>query len=135
MTGPIVFISHSRVRDGQFEALREMAPPNFSAIQADKPGTVVFLGYADEARASVDFIHVFPNAEAFDRHLEGVEERMGKVMGFIELRGYEIYGQPSEQTMTAMRGFAAELGVPLEHHPVELGGYVRPGGPDPVVRS
>lgn len=134
MAGPIVFISHSRVREGRFEEVRELAPTFFSALEADKPGTVVFLGYADEAEHEMEFDDVFPDAEGFDRRLEGVQERMGKAIEVIEVQRYEIYGQPSEQTMAAMRGFAAELGVPLEHHPVELGGYVRPGHSGVVER-
>ena len=127
MAGPILFVSHSRIREGRFEGFRELAPTFFSAIEADRPGTVVFLGYANEARDEVAFVHVFPDAEGFDRHLEGVRERMDKALDVIEVLRYEIYGQPSAETMAAMRGFAAELGALLEHHPVELGGYVRPG--------
>ena len=62
------------------------------------------------------------------RHLQGVQERMAKAVGFIETTGYEIYGTPSASVLEAMRGFAQSEDVPLQVQPDYIGGYLRPGG-------
>jgi hypothetical protein len=126
MSEPIVFISHSKVKEGKLEDLKELARENFSLIEQGKPGTVVFLGYTDEDGAEVHFVHAFPDADAMDRHLEGVDERAAAALEFIEIAGYEIYGSPSEQTLATMQRFASQLGVPLNVRPRYLGGYLRP---------
>ena len=128
MSGPIVFISHNTVKDGKLEGFREAFREVAVALNAEKPGTVVYLAFADDDGSEVSVVHVFPDAGAMGRHLQGVQERMAKAVGFIETTGYEIYGAPSEPVLEAMRGFASAEGVPLQIQSDHLGGYLRPGG-------
>ena len=125
MPEPIVFISHSAVKEGKFEGFREAFRDVATAIDADKPGTVVFLAHADEDGGEISVVHIFPDAEAMGLHLQGVQERMGVAMEFIETKGYEIYGTPSEPVLEAMRGFANAEGVPLSVQTDHVGGYLR----------
>jgi quinol monooxygenase YgiN len=125
MSEPIVFVSHSRLKDGQLEGFREFLREGARALERDKPGTVVFLAYADVSGTEATIVHAFPDAAAMDAHLEGVEERAGAADTFIETTGYEIYGAPSPQVLEAMRQFATSEGVPLAIRPDHLGGYLR----------
>jgi hypothetical protein len=127
VSGPIVFISHSRVKEGKADGFRDFFLASARSLEMDKPGTVVFLAFANEDRTDADIVHVFPDADAMDRHLEGVGERAEEAFQFIETAGYEIYGSPSEGTLETMRGFASSLGVPMTVRPELVGGYVRPG--------
>jgi quinol monooxygenase YgiN len=127
MSGPIVFISHNTVKDGKLEGFREAFGEVADALDTEKPGTVVYLAFADEGGSEVSVVHVFPDAEAMGRHLQGVQERMAKAVGFIQTTGYEIYGAPSDPVLEAMRGFAEAEGVPLQVQHGYLGGYLRPG--------
>jgi quinol monooxygenase YgiN len=127
MSGPIVFISHNTVKDGKLEGFREAFGEVADALDAEKPGTIVYLAFADEGGSQVSVVHVFPDAEAMGRHLQGVQERMAKAVGFILTTGYEIYGAPSNPVLEAMRGFAEAEGVPLQVQHGYLGGYLRPG--------
>jgi quinol monooxygenase YgiN len=128
MSGPVVFISHNAVKDGKLEGFREAFGEVAVALNAEKPGTVVFLAFADEDGTRVSVVHVFSDAGAMGRHLQGVQERMAKAVGFIETTGYEIFGTPSEPVLEAMRGFADSEGVPLQVQRDYVGGYLRPGG-------
>ena len=125
MSGPIVFISHNAVKDGKLEGFREAFGEVAEALDAEKPGTVVYLAFADEEGSEVSVVHVFPDADAMGAHLQGVRERMAKAVGFIETTGYEIYGAPSDPVLEAMRGFADSEGVPLQVQRDHLGGYLR----------
>ena len=126
MPEPIVFISHSRVKEGQLASLKDLFRETVPMIEHDKPGTVVFQAYTNEDGTEVHIVHAFPDADAMDRHLEGVDERAAKAYEYIETAGFEIFGLPSETTLGTMRGFASKLGVPLIVHPHHLGGYLRP---------
>ena len=126
MSGPIVFISHNRVKAGKLEGFRRFFAEGSKAIEKDKPGTVVFLAYADEDGANVDIVHLFPDAAAMDRHMEGVAERVGASDEFIEGVGVELYGSPSEPVLEMMRAFASPQ-APLTVRPEPVGGYLRPG--------
>ena len=126
MSEPIVFVSHSRVRDGQLEGFRNLIREGARALEADKPGTVVFLAYLDASGTEAAIVHAFPDAGAMDAHLEGVDERSSAAEAFIETTGYEIYGSPSPQVLEAMQQFAASEGVPLAIRPDHVGGYLRP---------
>ena len=127
MSGPIVFISHNAVKDGKLEGFRDAFGEVAEALNAEKPGTVVFLAFADEDGSEVSVVHVFPDADAMGRHLEGVQERTGTAVEFTQTTGYEIYGAPSEPVLEAMRGFADAESVPLHVQSDHVGGYLRPG--------
>ncbi len=122
MSDAIVFISYGRVREGQLEALKEFSKETFPAIEADKPATVMQVGYLNEAGTEVHFVHVFPDADAMDAHFVGAGERSQKASEFIETKGFEVYGTPSE---TALSMLSQAPGVDLGVMPLTLGGFIR----------
>jgi hypothetical protein len=126
MAEPIVFISHNRIKAGRLEALKTFIREGAKAIEADKPGTMAFLAYTNEAGTEVDFVHVFPDADAMDAHMAGVQQRVGAALEFIDGAGVEIWGTPSEPVLQLMRGFESAE-EPLTVRPVPLGGYLRLG--------
>lgn len=128
MPGPIVFISHNAVKDGKLEGFRDAFGQVVQALDAEKPGTVVFLAFAADDGSEISIVHVFPDADAMGQHLQGVQERTGTAVEFIQTKGYEIYGSPSEPVLEAMRRFADAEGVPLHVRGDHIGGYLRPGG-------
>lgn len=124
MGQPIVFISHSVIKDGALEGFREFIGAGSKALEADKPGTVAFLVYLNEEGTRASIVHVFPDADAMTAHLQGVEERSEDADAFIQTTGYEIYGSPNGRVLQMMRAFADSSGVPLEVHPDHVGGYL-----------
>ena len=115
------------MKDGQLEGFREFLREGARALDAEKPGTVMFLAYLDASGAEAAIVHAFPDADAMDAHLQGVHERSGAADAFIETTGYEIYGTPSPRVLEAMQGFASAESVPLAIIPTYVGGYLRPG--------
>ena len=125
MADVVVFISHNRVKPGQFEGLERFAPEITGIIERDKPGTAAMLTYANEDGTEVSIVHVFPDAGAMQRHLEGLDDRAAKAFEYMETVGYEIYGSPGAGVLEMMRGFAATLGADLTVRPGNLAGYLR----------
>jgi len=124
MSEPIVFISHHRIKEGKLDGFKQFSPGVMEQIEASKPGTVAFLGYFNEDGTEVSFIHVFPDAEAMDLHVEGAGERSKKAYEFIEPQAFEIYGRPSDQVLEMMKQ-ATGPGAALIVQPQLLGGYLR----------
>jgi len=126
MSEPIVFISHSTVKEGRLEDLKDFLRAGATVLEDEKPGTVAFLAYANEEGSQLSVVHVFPDADAMDLHLQGVDDRAGAADEFIQTQGYEIYGVPSETVLETMRRFASTEGVPLTVRADHAGGYLRP---------
>ena len=95
MSEPIVFISKFEVKEGKLEALREFFRTGVPELERDKPGTVAFLPFLSEDGSELAIVHVFPDADAFDRHVVGAEERSEAAYEFIEPVGLELFGSPS----------------------------------------
>jgi len=122
MSDPIVFISHSRVREGKLEALKEMTETAMPVIEAEKPGTVMQHGYLNDEGTEIHFVHIFPDAEAMNAHMVGVSERSQKAFEFIETEGFEVYGTTSEAVLSALR---QAPGVDVVVKPLSVGGFIR----------
>ncbi len=124
MPDPIVFISHSTVKEGKLDELIEMSDKRLPALEAEKPGTVFQHGYLDADQGEVHFIHVFPDADAMDAHMEGAGQRVASAGEVMETRAFEIYGTPSDAAVEALSQNPA---IDLTIRPLGLGGYIRLG--------
>ena len=124
MSEPIVFISHFKVKEGKLDSLKQFAQATTEQIKADKPGTVVFLQYLNEEGTEQSVIHVFPDAEAMDRHGEGVAERAKAALEFIVLTRREVYGMPNDKALATLRPPEGS-GINLTFMPQSMGGYIR----------
>lgn len=124
MSKPIVYISHFRVKEGKLDSLIQLSQKVTEQIKTNKPGTVVFLQYLNEQGTELSIIHVFPDAAAFDRHVEGVDERATAAYEFIEPTGREVYGMPSDQVLALLR---PPDGSEITFHAMSqsTGGYIR----------
>lgn len=127
MSGPIVFISHNRLKAGMLERFTDFYRTEIVVIKAEKPGTLTHLAYVDEGGTEVTFVHILADADAFDAHLQGVQARVDASQDFIESQGFEIYGAPTVATLETMRRYAESNQVSLRILPAQVGGYLRLG--------
>ena len=124
MSEPVVFISHFTVREGALEGLRRFAEEGTVGLYEDKLKTVAFLMYLDDESREMTIVHTFPDADAMDRHFEGSDDRSAASFEFLEPRGFEIYGRPSDAALATLRQ-AADAGLPLIAQPQLLRGFLR----------
>jgi len=122
---PIVFISHFGLKDGALEGFREMQREAVPQLEADKPRTLAFLYYLDEAGSEISIVHLFADADSMDAHFEGAAERAGRAYEYLVPRGWEIYGRPSPTALETMRRSAATAAVPLTLRPTYEAGFLR----------
>ena len=124
MSEPIVFISHFKVKEGKEEGLLQLNEKVTAQIKTDKPGTVGFLLFMNQAGNELSIVHVFPDAESFDRHVEGVGERSNASLEFIEPIGREVYGMPGDQVLTMLEP-PEEYEMTFLHVPKFSNGFLR----------
>ena len=124
MSEPIVFISHFKVKEGKLDSLLQHNKKVMEQLKANKPGTVAFLPYLNDERTELSIIHVFPDADSFDQHVEGADERAKVAFEFIEPTRREVYGMPSNQILGMLR---PPDGSEITFHtmPQSTGGYIR----------
>jgi quinol monooxygenase YgiN len=130
MSEPIVFISHHRIKEGKLEALRKYNQQGSPHLQEGKPGTIGFLTYTSEDGGEVSFLHVFPAAQAMDHHMQGASERAKSAYEFIQPQSFEVCGNPSNETLGAMKRTAAQSGADLHISADYLGGFLHLEGGD-----
>jgi hypothetical protein len=125
MSDPIVFVSHFVIRDGKLEAYRRLQNGIAVDIEADKPGTMVYVAHLNPLGTKVTVTHVFPDAEAMDRQFDGSDERSRAAGEVMIPAGWEIYGSPNDAALDTIRQAAAASGVALSLAPDFVAGYVR----------
>ena len=124
MSEPIVFISHNRVKEGKLDGFKQHYRQGAELMEANKPGTVAFLAYLNEDGTEVSIVHVFPDADAMELHMQGVGDRAKGAYEFLESVSLEVYGRPTDAILEMMKQIAGS-GVTLSVNPQRVGGYIR----------
>ena len=118
-------ISPFRVHEGKAAAARAAFASVATQLGASRPRTAAFLAFLDEGGSRLSIVHVFPDAEAMDLHVEGAGERSKAAYELFEPAGWEVYGTPSAAALAMIEDQAAEWGVPVRTEPESIGGFIR----------
>lgn len=125
MSEPIVFISHHRIKPGRAEAMKALTAEIWSAMETEKPRTLVNLSYMNEEGTAVTFMHAFADSEAMQLHWQGADERSRQAYQYIEPIGFEIYGSAGDEIVNGMEAEAARAGATLTLWPEFVTGFLR----------
>jgi hypothetical protein len=121
VAGPIVYVSHFRIKPGHEDEWWKMVDQVLPTLDATKPRTAFQHFYLDETGTSVSIVHIFPDTEAVDLHMEGVSSRSQAALEFLEPIGFELYGKPTESFLASMGDMASLLRI----EPTYVAGYDR----------
>jgi hypothetical protein len=124
MSEPIIFISNQKIKAGKFEDYKRHYQQTVELIKANKPGTLAHLAFSDKDGTNASIIHVFPDAESLEFHLQGAGDLAQKAFEFMDIVSIELYGRPSDAVLAGMQQIAGS-GVELNLKPQNLGGYLR----------
>ena len=124
MSEPIVFIGHQRVKEGKLEGYKQYYRQVAEQAKANKPGTVAHLAYHNEEGSELSIIHIFPDAEAMELHMRGVDELAKKAYEYVEILSFEIYGKPADTVLERMMQIVGS-DISLNIRPQLIGGYIR----------
>lgn len=124
MPNPIIFISNQRNETSQRDGYFRYYQQTVEAIKAEKPGTFAHFAYSVRDGSQLSVVHIFPDAEAMEKHVLGVDELAKKAFEYMELVSFEIFEEPSKTVLDLMMQIAGS-GVELHHKPLTVGGYIR----------
>jgi hypothetical protein len=124
MSGPLVFISHSKVKPGKLPAYQAQSAEATDLVESEEPRMIAFNFYASADGADVATVQVHPDAESLDLHLSIFLDKL-REKAFATLDTYEInvYGAPSGaalEMLSQMPGLRVRV---LDEH---QGGFLRP---------
>jgi hypothetical protein len=124
MSGPLIFISHSRVKPGKLQAYQAHWKQATELVEAEEPRMIAFNSYASEDGTEVSTVQVHPDSESLDVHLKIFFEKL-QDRAFQTLDSYEInvYGTPSDAVLESLGQMP---GLRVRVLPVHQGGFLRP---------
>jgi hypothetical protein len=82
------------------------------------------MAFHNEEGSELSIIHIFPDAESMELHMQGVDELAKKAYEYVEILGFEIYGKPTEAVLERMMQIVGSA-ITLNIRPQLIGGYIR----------
>lgn len=128
MSGPLLFISHSKVKPGRLKAYQKLTAEAIDLVESEEPRMIGFNSYASDDGTDVSTVQVHPDAESLDTHLKIFFERLRET-AFANLDSYEInvYGAPSPAALEMLHEMPSQLpGLRVRILPDHEGGFLRP---------
>jgi hypothetical protein len=127
MSGPLIFISHSKVKRGKLAEYEEHCQQATELVESNEPRMIAFNSYASSDGADVSTVQIHPDAESLNTHLKLFAEKL-QVRAFEALDSSEvdIYGEPSESARQQLEQMAGMTGMRVRILPVHQGGFLRP---------
>jgi hypothetical protein len=128
MSGPLIFVSHSKVKPGKLQAYQAQAADATDLVESAEPRMIAFNFYASPDGADVATVQVHPDAESLDLHLKIFFEKL-REKAFATLDSYEInvYGAPSDAALEMLNQMPSQLpGLRVRVLPEYQGGFLRP---------
>ena len=131
MSRPIIFIAHQRIKEGKSEEYKKYYQEVAEWMEANRPHTSAHLAYVSENGAEASVVHIFPDADAMEKHMQGLGDLGMKAFTLMEIVGFDVYGTPSKMVLESMLKMVGP-GAKVNLKPQPAGGYIRlrSGGTD-----
>ena len=131
MSQPIIFIAHQRIKEGGSEEYKKYYQEVAGWMEANRPHTSAHLAYVSENGAEASVVHIFPDADAMEKHMQGLGDLGMKAFTLMEIVGFDVYGTPSKMVLESMLKMVGP-GAKVNLKPQPAGGYIRlrSGGTD-----
>ena len=124
MVQPIIFIAHQKIKQGKVEEYKMYYHEVAEWMEANKPQTSAHIAYVNEDGTEASVVHIFPDAEAMEIHMQGLGNLGMKAFMLMEIVGFDVYGTPSKmvlESMLKMVGPGAKVNLKTQ----PAGGYIR----------
>ena len=126
MSGPFIIKTVSRIHPGQAPAYRPLAEEICRLAEEREPKLHAFHIYVTEDESSDVVIHIQPDAESMQDHLQVLGEKVRATGEFTDFESLEIYGELNDG-LREWLPYVTE-GIEFTHHPIHWGGFSRLSG-------
>lgn len=111
MSGPIVAVDTSEIREGKFEELAEAVAEMATFVDANEPRPIAYQVYFDERGTRMTVIQVHPDSASMEHHMTVAAPIFSGFADLITLSSVDVYGEPSDQLVELLRRKAQMLGT------------------------
>jgi quinol monooxygenase YgiN len=99
MSDEIVYVDTSDVREGALEELQAGMKELVDFVEANEPRIISYNVYFNEEGTRMTVMHVHPDAESVEYHLEVAGPIFRRFVELVTLTSTHIYGRPSEKVL------------------------------------
>ena len=124
MPEPIIFIANQKIKSGKTEEYKKIYQEVGEWMEANKPQTAAHIAYVSEDGMEASVVHIFPDVEAMEKHMQNLGDLGAKAFTLMEIVGFDVYGAPSKMVMEAMLKMVGP-GAKVNLRPQPAGGYIR----------
>ncbi len=110
MSGPLVYVDNSEVREGALDELRGAIDDLVRVIEEREPQLLAYNVHISEDGRRMAVVHVHADPASLDHHMEVVGPELERFTELIELKSIHVYGEPSERARQQLREKAGALG-------------------------
>lgn len=110
MSGSLVYIDVSEVKEGSLDRLEGAIEELAGFIEANVPDVLAYNVFLSEDGTQMTVVHVHAEAESLERHLITAGPVFRKFSDLLTLRSIRVYGEPSERAVELLREKASMLG-------------------------
>jgi quinol monooxygenase YgiN len=122
MDGPLVYVDQAEIRPGKAAELREAIGELAAFVEAQEPQLLSYAAFIDPDERNLSVIHVHRDAASLERHALVAGPMFPRFVDLVRVVRIDLYGSPSEPSVTALRGKAELLGgAVVQVHPLEAG--------------
>jgi len=106
----LVYVDHSKVREGALDRLRPALEELVGFIDANEPQLLAYGVYLSDDGTEMTVVHIHADPESLDFHMEVAGPEFRKFADLVTMCSIEVYGEPSERALAALRAKAEMLG-------------------------
>ena len=110
MSGPLLYIDTSEVREGALEELKDAINGLVEFIDANVPRLLAYNVYLSEDDEQMTIAHLHTDSASLEHHLEVGGPAFRKLADLITLSSIHIYGDPSDKALRQLQDKARSLG-------------------------
>jgi hypothetical protein len=110
MSGSLLYIDTSKVREGALEELRGAIDELVEFIEANVPQLLAYNVYLSDDGTQMTIAHVHTDSTSLEHHMEVGGPAFRKLADLITLSSIHIYGDPSDKALGLLQDKARSLG-------------------------
>jgi hypothetical protein len=110
MSGPIVYVDTSDVREGALEELKAGMKELVDFVAANVPRVLAYNVYFSADGTTMTVVHVHPDSASLEYHLQVAGPVVRRFVELVTLSSIHIYGEPSENVLKRAHEKARLLG-------------------------
>jgi hypothetical protein len=110
VSGPLVYVDTSEVREGALEELRGAITELAEFVHANVPSVLAYNVYLSDDVREMTVVHVHPDSASLESHLETGGPVFRKLADLVTIRVIHVYGDPSGLALERLRAKGRDLG-------------------------